>query len=244
MSDDLPASGFSGAQLDALRAPLLRENVSTRQQAGRTLSYIEGWHAIAEANRIFGFGAWDRETVECRQVVERATKMGQNKDRDGWRVSYVGKVRITVRAGDTVIVREGTGYGSGIDADLGEAHESAVKECETDAMKRALMTFGNPFGLALYDKEQAEVEPASAPRRASQRQAPVTDRRTAAIRAAPLKDRIKAALQAAKTPKLIDEIIDINGADLAEIKQLHEPFYDGLMTLATARKTEMYGATG
>jgi DNA repair and recombination protein RAD52 len=24
-------------------------------------------------------------------------------------------------------------------------------------MKRALMTFGNPFGLALYDKEQANV---------------------------------------------------------------------------------------
>lgn len=31
------------------------------------------------------------------------------------------------------------------------------KEAETDAMKRALMTFGNPFGLALYDKRQREV---------------------------------------------------------------------------------------
>jgi DNA repair and recombination protein RAD52 len=41
--------------------------------------------------------------------------------------------------------------------DLGQAHESAIKEAETDAMKRALMTFGNPFGLALYDKEQANV---------------------------------------------------------------------------------------
>jgi hypothetical protein len=40
---------------------------------------------------------------------------------------------------------------------LGQAHESALKEAETDAMKRALMTFGNPFGLALYDKKQREV---------------------------------------------------------------------------------------
>src|SRR5262249_13193550 len=32
-----------------------------------------------------------------------------------------------------------------------------VKEAETDAMKRALMTFGNPFGLALYDKDQTNV---------------------------------------------------------------------------------------
>lgn len=49
------------------------------------------------------------------------------------------------------------GAGHGIDADLGLAHESAVKEAETDAMKRCLMTFGNPFGLALYDKTQANV---------------------------------------------------------------------------------------
>jgi recombination DNA repair RAD52 pathway protein len=49
------------------------------------------------------------------------------------------------------------GSGHGIDVDCGLAHESAVKEAETDAMKRALMTFGNPFGLALYDKEQRQV---------------------------------------------------------------------------------------
>nr|WP_233130301.1 Rad52/Rad22 family DNA repair protein [Synechococcus sp. 1G10] len=54
------------------------------------------------------------------------------------------------------IVREGCGVGHGIDVDLGQAHESALKEAETDAMKRALMTFGNPFGLALYDKQQCQ----------------------------------------------------------------------------------------
>ncbi len=32
-----------------------------------------------------------------------------------------------------------------------------MKAAETDAMKRALATFGNPFGLALYDKTQAGV---------------------------------------------------------------------------------------
>src|SRR3546814_21006699 len=37
------------------------------------------------------------------------------------------------------------------------AHESAKKESETDAMKRALMTFGNQFGFALYDKTRANV---------------------------------------------------------------------------------------
>jgi hypothetical protein len=62
-----------------------------------------------------------------------------------------------VRAGDTVIVREGCGFGSGIDRDVDQAHESAIKEAESDAMKRALMTFGNAFGLALYDKSQSNV---------------------------------------------------------------------------------------
>ena len=39
----------------------------------------------------------------------------------------------------------------------GQAHELALKGAETDATKRALATFGNPFGLALYDREQRGV---------------------------------------------------------------------------------------
>jgi DNA recombination protein Rad52 len=135
-----------------LSAPLVRSNVKERKQAGRALSYIEGWHAIAEANRIFGFGEWTRETLEMRCVSEQQRTIGQQQ-KPGWGVSYVAKVRVTVAG----VVREGYGTGHGIDVDLGIAHESAIKEAETDAMKRALMTFGNPFGLALYDKEQANV---------------------------------------------------------------------------------------
>lgn len=156
---------FTKEQTDALKAPLDRRHVKSRSQAGRSLSYVEGWHAIAEANRIFGFDAWDRETLELRQL-------GDAREVDGkWRVAYMARVRIGVGAADEcarVVTREGCGYGSGIDRDLGSAHESALKEAETDAMKRALMTFGNPFGLALYDKDQANVadtprEPANEP---------------------------------------------------------------------------------
>lgn len=142
---------FTDTQLDALKAPLNRQNVRSRQQAGRSLSYIEGWHAIAEANRIFGFDAWHRETIELRECGE------PRQTGDKWRVAFICRVRVTVQAGGRTIVRDGTGYGSGIDKDLGQAYESAVKEAETDAMKRGLMTFGNPFGLALYDKDQANV---------------------------------------------------------------------------------------
>ena len=41
--------------------------------------------------------------------------------------------------------------------DQGLAHESALKEAETDATKQALMTFGNAFGLARDDKQQRQV---------------------------------------------------------------------------------------
>jgi DNA repair and recombination protein RAD52 len=151
---------FTDAQIESLKSPLARDVVKTREQGKSTLSYIESWHAIDEANRIFGFDAWDRETTECRCVCERERKIGQGQyQRDGWGVTYVAKVRITVGA----IIREGSGAGHGIDADLGLAHESAIKEAESDAMKRALMTFGNQFGLALYDKTQANVEGTTPP---------------------------------------------------------------------------------
>ena len=146
---------FTPEQNAALAAPLRAELISTRSQSGRELSYMEGWHIIAEANRIFGFDGWTRETVEIRCVSEQARTMGRPpREKPGHGVSYIARVRIIVAG---TVIREGTGAGHGIDADLGLAHESAIKEAETDAMKRALMTFGNPFGLALYDKQQRGV---------------------------------------------------------------------------------------
>lgn len=130
-----------------LTAKLDPAHVKGRKQGGGTVQYVEGWHAIAEANRIFGFGEWTRETLELRQL-------GDAREVDGkMRVEYMARVRITVAG----VVRDGSGFGQGIDRDVGQAHESALKEAETDAMKRALMTFGNPFGLALYDKSRENV---------------------------------------------------------------------------------------
>lgn len=148
---------FTPTQVEALQAPLNKAFVKERSQSGRTLFYIEGWVAISEANRIFGFDCWNREISDCKCVSERERKVGRDQ-RPGWAVTYIITVRVTIGLPDGgKIVREGTGAGHGIDVDLGQAHESAVKEAETDAMKRALMTFGNPFGLALYDKQQAQV---------------------------------------------------------------------------------------
>ena len=77
--------------------------------------------------------------------------------------AYVARVRVKVRAGDNEICREGRGSGHGRGYTPGEAHESALKEAETDAMKRALTTFGHPLGLALYDRLRIPMKAASEP---------------------------------------------------------------------------------
>lgn len=145
---------FSDAQVQKLRQNLDPKYVKTRKQSNVTLSYVEAWHAIDEANRIFGHDNWTREILRLEMVSEVADKIGKG-ERDGWKVSYIATVRILACG----VMRDGTGSGHGIDVDCGKAHESAVKEAESDAMKRALMTFGYPFGLALYDKNRAHVGP-------------------------------------------------------------------------------------
>ena len=141
---------FTDTQARQLKAKLNAQKVRTRKTNGTTLHYIEGWYAIAEANRIFGFDAWDRRTVGTHCVWT-------GTDHPFYLAAYTAKVRIRVRAGDITVTRDGSGSGEGRALSPGQAHELALKSAETDATKRALATFGNQFGLALYDPEQAGV---------------------------------------------------------------------------------------
>lgn len=141
---------FTDTQAKALKSKLRHQHVRTRESSGSTLTYVEGWHVISEANRIFGFDAWDRHT-QTPECLWSELQRGQTT------CFYVSKVRVTVRAGGTVSVRDGIGTGIGRSTSPEQAHEIAVKAAETDATKRALATFGNPFGLALYDREHHNV---------------------------------------------------------------------------------------
>ena len=138
--------GFSDKQLKVLQRNLDQRRVRTRYANGRELSYIEGWYAISQANRIFGFDAWSRETVETRCVLSR-------ENRGAFLAVYTAKVRITVEVDGIKVIREGHGTGEGRANSPGEVHDTAVKAAETDATKRALATFGKPFGLELYRRD-------------------------------------------------------------------------------------------
>jgi hypothetical protein len=142
--------GFSAKQVLALKRNVDHRHIRTREANGRELTYIEGWYAISEANRIFGFDGWNRETFDSKCVLTR-------ESRGSFLAVYTARVRITVQADGITIVREGHGTGEGRGSSPGEVHDIALKAAETDATKRALATFGKPFGLALYAGGKATV---------------------------------------------------------------------------------------
>jgi hypothetical protein len=146
--------GFTAKQTQALQRSLSSRRIRTREANGRELSYIEGWYAISEANRIFGFDAWSRETLDSRCVLTR-------ENRGTFLAVYTAKVRITVHADGATVIREGHGTGEGRGASPGEVHDTALKAAETDATKRALATFDRPFGLELYRKDKNAVSASS-----------------------------------------------------------------------------------
>ncbi len=126
--------------------------VKTRDQAGQKLSYIDGHFAVTRANEVFGHDGWSCAVRSIAEVY-RGTRPG----RDGENVVMVYEAHVAVTA--LGITREDVGIGQ-CDASikaLAQGIEKGRKEAVTDGLKRALRTFGASFGLALYDKTQADV---------------------------------------------------------------------------------------
>ncbi len=137
-----------------------RDCVSTRVGgAGTRLSYLEGHYVISRLNEVLGQGGWHYETEEMRMVYQ-----GQVNGKEV--AHYIAKVTLHVPA----LKGEGAanycypsfsdyGYGDGSDKfNPGKAHELAVKEAVTDGLKRCAKNLGMSMGLALYSKEQENVD--------------------------------------------------------------------------------------
>jgi len=142
---------FTKEQIKLLEAKLSSSHVSVRKQSGINLSYLEGYHVIDEANRIFGFDGWSYN-ISFQEKEHEQIKIGAQK-KDGHYIGIVVKVGVSVG----LTQREDVGFGSGRSTSKVDAHELAYKEAVTDGLKRALRSFGNQFGNALYDKTQKNV---------------------------------------------------------------------------------------
>ena len=138
------------------------------------MDYLASWDVIATANEIFGFDGWSSETTRLELV--------------GPEFGWLATVRITVGG----VVREDSGfapYAIGEQGLLRETVDTAVKAAVSDALKRALRSFGEQFGNSLYNKArkqspQAQGQASQHDRHsgpATSTQAPA-DRRTAARR--------------------------------------------------------------
>ena len=147
---------FTDKQNQLLKYNLDGNRVKTRQLGNISLSYLEGYDLIDTANFAFGFGNWSYRVNTLEQVSEEVSERNKNNKVIG----YKAVVAVTVHDvhHKSNITREDVGYGIGIARDYASAHESGGKEATTDALKRALRSFGNQFGNALYDKQQKNVD--------------------------------------------------------------------------------------
>ena len=213
---------FSKEQVELLNEPILAKNVKERdgnREGTFQLSYVEGWHVIAEANRIFGFDGWSSETIETTCV--------QNEPNF---VTYIAKVRVTVGN----VVREGTGAGHGNQkSGIGNNHEAAIKEAETDARKRAFMQFGNQFGLSLYNGKDKSWKTNTGKPKVNKGEVIETLREQVAevaVNNSQSEKTFKLAKDAVETAKNVDQLLDHQ-------KNIAIRFRDGKLT--QKQKTEL-----
>lgn len=148
---------FTPDQIKALEAPLDPKHVNKPSgNFGPKGDYLHGWFVINEMNRVFGFDGWSYTIALTRDAL---TEGQDSKGNVQWQAAYTCVCTLTVGA----VTRQDVGFGSGFAKGVGDAIEGATKEAATDALKRAARTFGNIFGLALYDKSRANVQAAPPP---------------------------------------------------------------------------------
>lgn len=143
--------------LTELDSKIPREEISSRDAGqGRKLDYVSSYYVISQMNRIFGPHRWAYSS-DIQKLYEGVI---EGKYGNVNTVHYAARVRLVVEF-EPGVKTEYTdyGYGDGTDkVNPGKAHELAIKEAVTDGLKRCAKNLGNRLGLALYDKEQNNVE--------------------------------------------------------------------------------------
>ena len=119
-------------------------------------SHLPAFDVEAHLTRVFGFEGWDREITQLWLVHETEAEKG---GRTGWTVTYGCKLRLTVRdpEGNVVKVVDGCATGSANNLpSRGDAHDFAMKNADSYALKRCAKALGDQFGLSLYNKGSVE----------------------------------------------------------------------------------------
>jgi len=142
---------FVEKQMQVLKYDIEPSRIKSRTKGNINLSYLEGFDLIETANKIFGHGNWSYNISSLEQVSQE-TNSNQNVV-----ICYKAIIKLNVYSLDHSkhISKEDVGFGTGISKALADAHEGGAKEAVTDALKRAMRSFGNQFGNSLYDKSRS-----------------------------------------------------------------------------------------
>ncbi len=172
---------------EALAQPLDPQLVSQRKgRGGRKFDYVEGHTAIDQANRIFGFGGWGFELVgdvTLRPIEQTDSRTGEVTSTP----AYSAVVRVSVPGAPS---RTDVGF-QPVAEESPEGHETAFKGAVTDALKRALRSFGDRFGNGLYgdppttsngNRPESDPSPQREQRRAPAQESQPAERRAPARR--------------------------------------------------------------
>ena len=158
--------GLTPAVTNALAQPLDPTLVSQRKgRGGRVFDYLEGHVVIDQANRIFGFGGWGVELVgdvTLRRIEAVDAQTGEVKVS----LAYSAPVRVTVAG---ALPRTDIGVHP-VTEDTPDGHDTAIKGCVTDGMKRAFRSFGSQFGNDFYGDQSSANVPAKPERVPAQSQ--------------------------------------------------------------------------
>lgn len=171
---------FTEEQQQLLADKLDTRFISSRKGGGNTtLRYIEGHDAIDQANRIFGYGNWSYRPLSCEQHVLIDPVTGEavgvtykakvelivrgcvapivevgsqpvavwNVNDQIWKKRESNAKYNKTALDESEFTRQEKASACGV---ITDAHEMAEKGAVTDALKRALRTFGNQFGNGLY----------------------------------------------------------------------------------------------
>lgn len=147
-------SGLNAAQLEALLAPLSPGRV--RSLDGN--SHLEAWDVRRWLLRIFGWGGFEIDTLECVVVSERSVWDEQNPLKGRHTVVYRAQVRLTIKdpEGNVLTHFDDGAMGDGINQpSVLRAHDFAMKSALSQALKRCCVNLGEAYGLSLYDGGRA-----------------------------------------------------------------------------------------
>ena len=147
---------LSKETIELLRQPLDANLVKQRVgPGGRSLSYIESYTVIEQANKIFGEGNWHFAVTEGPALHRIDIVSPKTGEITGVEQYYTARVAVYLRGrkmfedvGVNTVAAPKDGRTPGA-----EAHETSYKGCVSDGLKRAMRGFGAQFGNSLYAGE-------------------------------------------------------------------------------------------